>query len=283
MQSKIEAKQENLTSILKQYDRLLIAFSGGVDSTYLLAVAHAQLQSKVLAVTDRSPLHSQRETQFAVKFAQQFHIPHLLIDIPILEINAFQSNPVDRCYWCKQTLIKKLIEIADKQKIHHIAHGANMDDLDDFRPGLRAAQESGIVAPLIAAELTKAEIRKASKAMQLETWNKPSMACLASRVPYGTPITQKLLEQIEQAETVLMHHGFIACRVRHHGEIARIELDPKDVGKILEPRVRTSIVHQLRKLGFSHIAVDLEGYSQGRLNRSHLEAHYRRISVSSPK
>ena len=257
-----------MVSILKTYDSLLIAFSGGVDSTYLLAVAHEVLPSKVLAVTDTSPLHPQREIGFAIQFARDLGIVHKLIETPIIQTPPFESNPPDRCYWCKKMMIQKLIEIGSNQNIEHIAHGANLDDLDDYRPGLKAAQEAGIIAPLMEAELTKADIRMASRAKKLVTWNKPSMACLASRIPYGQAITISLLEKIDQAESILVQHGFHACRVRHHGDVARIELEPEDISRLLQPPIKDSIVQRFRELGYLHIAVDLEGYVQGGMNRS---------------
>ena len=268
MKKELERKEKRLISILKGYDTLLVAFSGGVDSTYLLAVAHDVMPAKVLAVTDQSPLHPEREISFAIQFARQLGVAHRLIESPIIDTQPFASNPVDRCYWCKKTIIEQLIDIGAEKNIRYIAHGANMDDLDDYRPGFKAAQEAGIVAPLLDAEMTKSDIRMASKSRGLITWNKPSMACLASRLPYGQPITEKGLKTIDRAETVLHAQGFHTCRVRHHGDVARIELDPNDIEQIMIPHIRESIVAQFRKLGFLHVSVDLEGYAQGRMNRS---------------
>jgi uncharacterized protein len=178
------------------------------------------------------------------------------------------ANPPDRCYTCKQLIFGEIIRIAASIGMERVAHGVNLDDLGDYRPGLKAAEEMGVVAPLAEAGLTKADIRALSRRMRLPTWNKPSMACLASRIPYGRPITPEALKMVEAAEEVLQRLGFYGCRVRHHGEVARIEVVPGDLKKTMHPEVRAEILESLRKIGFRHVAVDLEGYVQGSLNRA---------------
>jgi uncharacterized protein len=180
----------------------------------------------------------------------------------------FTANTKDRCYLCKKHLMEELLKIAGRRGIQHVAHGANIDDLNDYRPGFAAAQEMGIKAPMVDAKLTKNDIRRLSKQMNLITWNKPAMACLASRIPYGTLITEKDLKMVDQAEQVLFGLGFIGCRVRMHDKVARIEVDTGDIERLIHKKTRSVIVEKLRKIGFSHVAVDLEGYRQGSLNRA---------------
>jgi uncharacterized protein len=181
---------------------------------------------------------------------------------------GFIANPPDRCYTCKQLIFAEIIRIAASMGMKRVAHGVNLDDLGDYRPGLKAAEEMGVMAPLAEAGLTKADIRVLSRRMRLPTWNKPSMACLASRIPYGRPITPEALKMVEAAEEVLQRLGFYGCRVRHHGEVARIEVVPGDLKKAMHPEVRADILESLRTIGFRHVAVDLEGYVQGSLNRA---------------
>ena len=178
----------------------------------------------------------------------------------------FKANTKDRCYICKRYLFEDLLKIAFNMGIEHVAHGANVDDLEDFRPGFAAAEEMGIKAPLVDAGLTKDDIRSLSKQMNLKTWNKPPMACLASRIPYGTPITDRDLKMVEQAEQVILGLGFTACRVRLHSNVARIEVDPGEIEKMLDKGIRSAIIGKLREIEFSHAAVDMEGYRQGSMN-----------------
>jgi pyridinium-3,5-biscarboxylic acid mononucleotide sulfurtransferase len=260
-------KRDRLISILKGYGSLLVAYSGGVDSSFLLAVAHEALKNNLLAVTAASPLHPEWETREAADFANILGVEHMIIQSRIMHRADFISNTKERCYLCKKDLIEDLLEIAHARNIEHVAHGANVDDLSDYRPGFTATQEMGIKAPLVDANLTKDDIRRLSKQMNLTTWNKPQMACLASRIPYGTSITIKALKMIEQAEQVMYGLGIIGCRVRIHGKVARIEVDAGDIERILDPKTRSVILEKFRKIGFSHVAVDLEGYCQGSMNR----------------
>ena len=260
-------KRDHLFSILEEYGSLVIAYSGGVDSSFLLAVAHEALKKNLIAVTARSPVHPEWERQSATAFARQLGVEHIIIQSREMSRLEFRSNTKDRCYFCKKYLCEDLLKIAGDRGIEHVAHGANVDDFDDFRPGFTAAREMGITAPLVDAGLTKNDIRRLSKQMNLNTWNKPSMACLATRIPYGIPITPKDLKMVEQGEQVLWGYGFTGCRVRKHGNVARIEVDTGEVERFLDQEIRSAIVEKFRKIGFFHVAVDLEGYRQGSMNR----------------
>lgn len=261
-------KKDHLRSTLKGYGSLLVAYSGGVDSSFLLAVAHEALNKNLLAVTSASPLHPEREIREAIDFAKLLGVEHMVIQSREMQRGDFISNTKERCYLCKKYLIEELLKISNHRNIQHVAHGANIDDLSDYRPGFAAAQEMGIKAPLVDAGLTKNDIRRLSKQMNLITWNKPPMACLATRIPYGTSITIKDLKMIEQAEQVLTNIGFTGCRVRVHDKVARIEVDAGDIERIIDRKTRSLIVEKLRKIGFIHVAVDLEGYCQGSMNRA---------------
>lgn len=260
-------KKEVLENILRGYGALLIAFSGGVDSTLLLAVARRVLGDNVLAVTYASPFHSDREIKEAVEVGKLLEVPHLVVNTPDIESREVVMNPKDRCYYCKKQMGLVLSRIAAEKNIKTIAHGANLDDQRDHRPGHRAAEEMGWVAPLVAAAMTKADIRLISKEMGLPTWNKPAMACLATRIPYGTPITKEALEQVAAAEAVLWDVGFSTSRVRHHGEVARIEVPADELSRFLDETLKLDIIQKFRELGFQYISLDLEGYVQGSMNR----------------
>jgi len=266
MGTAINQKKEHLLSIIKEYGSLLVAFSGGVDSTFLLAVAREALKDNLAAVTSKSPVHPLREHQAAADFAKNLGVDHLIIQSREMSRPDFLVNNKDRCYICKKYIFEDLLKIARDKGIEYVAHGANIDDLQDFRPGFAAADEMEIKAPLVDAGLTKDDIRTLSMEMNLATWNKPSMACLATRIPYGTPITKKALNMVEQAEYIILDLGFTACRVRLHGTTARIEIDSGEIEKMLDPGRRSAIIEKLKEIGFSHISVDLEGYRQGSMN-----------------
>ena len=261
-------KKQVLLDNLIALDSLIVAFSGGVDSTFLLAVAHEALGKKVIAVTAQSILYPQREIEEAVAFARLHGIEQVLLASEASCLPEFQANTPERCYVCKKYLFGRLMEIAAQRGIRFVAHAANMDDFDDFRPGWNAAVERGVIAPLVDARLTKEEIRFLSKEMGLSTWDKPSMACLASRIPYGEPITETKLRMIGEAEKELASHGFIQYRVRHHGPVARVELQASDMNRIMEPKIKERIVAKLKELGFLYVTLDLEGYAMGSMNRA---------------
>lgn len=268
MSNPIESKKQRLAQWITERDSLLVAFSGGVDSTFLLAMAHEGLGNRVVAATAGSPIHPEWETRDAVAFTRERQIHHIVFPSDELQDQKFVSNDPERCYHCKKRLVQRLFKIAAEKGIHDVAHGANMDDLTDYRPGFRATEEEGVAAPLVEAQLNKKEIRALSKAMGLSTWNKTAMACLATRIPYGIAITEKRLKMVSDSERFLRDMGIEDCRVRHHGSVARIEVGQSDFERVMSGKLKSGIVEHLRGLGFEHVALDLEGYIEGKMNRS---------------
>jgi len=260
-------KKAHLIELLRDAGSLLVAFSGGADSSLLLAIAHETLGEDAVAVTAVSEIYPVREREEAVEFARQRGLDHIVLESEETGLPAFVSNGADRCYHCKKHLFEKLLKVAEQRGIRHVVHGANMDDLKDYRPGLQAAEEMGIKAPLLSAGFNKQDIRDLSKQMGLPTWDKPAMACLASRIPYGSPITAEKLKMIDEAEAFLLERGVRQCRVRHHGPVARIEVKSSDLKRIVDDDLRKDMVRKFRDIGFSYIAVDLEGYVSGSMNR----------------
>ncbi|QTA92709.1 ATP-dependent sacrificial sulfur transferase LarE [Desulfonema magnum] len=262
-----ELKYQNLQNILKALGRVLIAFSGGVDSTLLLKVAKDILGDDVLAVTVSSETTPRCEQQDAICFAKASDAEHLLVKSHEMDLPEFVKNPLDRCYICKKSRFSDLLKLAHEKGFPYVADGENHDDQSDYRPGSRAAQELGIRSPLKAAGLTKAEIRLLSKKLNLPTWDKPAYACLASRIPYHSPITAEKLRQVDEAEEFLRGLGLSPqLRVRHYNDTARIECEPKDIPKIAESTLRSHIVTHFKSLRFKFITLDLEGYHMGSLN-----------------
>ena len=241
-----------------------VAFSGGVDSTLLLRVAHDVLGDKAIAVTISSSLFPKRELAEAEAFCRENCINHVLLPIDELAIDGFRNNPPDRCYLCKRELFTRLLAVAREHGLAHVIEGSNMDDLGDYRPGLKAIDELGIKSPLRHAGLTKQEIRDISRELGLPTWEKPSYACLASRFVYGETITPEKLIMVERAENLLLELGFRQMRVRIHGNLARIEVMPEDFGKAVALRER--IHSELKGFGFTYAALDLAGYRTGSMN-----------------
>lgn len=260
-----EEKLGKLKQLLEETESVLIAYSGGVDSAFLLKVARDVLGDRVVAVTARSPTYPEREYLEAQELARRLGVRFLSTSTDELSRQEFVSNAPDRCYWCKRGLFEKLREIARREHIRWVAEGSNFDDLKDFRPGWKAAQEIGVRSPLCEVELTKEEIRLLSRKLGLSTWDKAPFACLASRIPYGTAITREVLEKINRAEESLLSLGLRQVRVRHHGEIARIEVEPQDMEEIV--RRREEAAGRLKALGYLYIVLDLEGYQSGSLNR----------------
>ena len=268
MQASIEAKKKILIGILKSYQTLAVALSGGVDSALLLAEAHDILGDRLIAVTARSPIHPEQEIADAASFCNDLGVAHRVIDTAELDQADFLANTPQRCFVCKMTMFGQIKKILREKGVEYLVHGANADDNNDYRPGLHAARELGVGAPLMDAGLTKHEIRLLAKDRGLRVWNKPAMACLATRIPYGTPITNRLIEQIRQAEMVLDSAGFKGCRVRHHGAIARLEVPLDQLVRLMSDPTRGRLVAKLQALGFSHVCVDLEGYVRGSMNRA---------------
>ncbi len=259
-------KYKKLIELLALMKRVLVAFSGGVDSTLLLKAARDTLGENVLAVTAVSEIQTKEETEQARSSARELDVEHILVQTNEMKDSRFVSNPENRCYYCKKMIFNELIRIAKKRKIPFIADGSNADDRNNIRPGRQALEELGIRSPLAEAGLTKEDIRLLSRKLSLPTWDKPALACLASRIPFGTPITVEKLRRIEQAESFLRKKGLRQVRVRDHGEIARIEVLPEDFPLFTNIRFSGEIVDRLRSLGYLYIALDLRGYLSGSLH-----------------
>jgi len=261
-------KQEKLKKLLASFEKALIAYSGGVDSTYLLYLAKQALgKESVLAVIARSFTYPKDEVKFAVEQSKKLRVRYQLINTDEFSQIKFLNNDRNRCYYCKKELFTKLKELAQKEKIKYILDGSNFDDLKDYRPGSRARKELGVQSPLQEVRLTKKEIRWLSKRAGLSTWNKPAFACLASRVPYGMKITPEIILRIERAEKFLKNLGFTQVRVRHHDPLARIEIEKTEINKMLSQNTRNQIVKKFEKLGYRFVCLDLKGYRAGSLNQ----------------
>ncbi len=278
------SKYEKLKNILQEMGGVLVAFSGGVDSTFLLKTAHEVLGKNVLAVIASSETYPPKEKEEAIRLAQKFSIRYKVIETKELESSDFANNPPERCYFCKKELFSKLKDIAEAEGISYILDGSNYEDKADFRPGMRAGEELGIRSPLKEAHLGKSEIRQLSKRSSLSTWNKPSLACLSSRFPYYTKIETKNLKKVAQAEEFLRKLGFVQVRVRHHGQIARIEIEPSEFPKITEKKIREAVVKSFKKFGYIYIALDLAGFRSGSMNEPlNLASGKRRERKRKPK
>lgn len=265
MEQQIEQKYEKLGDILRSMDKVVVAFSGGVDSAFLLKAALEFLgKDRVLAITADSETYPEREKHEAIALASEIGAPHEVIHTSELNIPGYAENPTNRCYFCKNSLFDHLIPIAEARGYKHLVFGAIADDLGEHRPGLQAAHERGVRAPLLEAGIKKSEIRHLSRKFGLKTWDKPSFACLSSRIPYGELITAQKLSMIDQAEDFLIQLGFRQVRVRQHDTLARIEVPASELAEVLA--VAETVQAKLKEIGYAYVTLDLKGYRSGSLN-----------------
>jgi uncharacterized protein len=262
----LEDKEAALGLAIQRLPSLIVAYSGGVDSAYLAYAAHRTIGASVLCVTADSPSYPERHRTLARRLAEQYGFTHLVIQTGEMARPEYRANPANRCYFCKHELYTQLSAIARERGIPVIADGSNADDRGDYRPGRQAAREFGVRSPLDEVGLTKDEIRELSRRAGLPTWDEPASACLSSRIPYFSEVTDEKLRMIERAENVLRDLGFRVCRVRHHDTIARLELGRDEVARALEPATAETIDRELRAIGYAHVTVDLRGYRLGSLN-----------------
>ena len=261
-------KFRKLKEILRAYETIAIAYSGGVDSTFLLKTAADVLGERVLAVTASAPFVPDRELKETKRFCEENQIRQIVITSDVLDSDTFRKNPPNRCYYCKRDLFGKMLAEAEKNGIRYIAEGSNMDDTGDYRPGMQAIRELGVKSPLQEAELYKSEIRVLSKELGLPTWDKQSFACLASRFVYGEAITAEKLAMVDRAEQKLLDLGFRQFRVRLHGKLARIEVLPEEIERLAAPGIREGLYAGLKAIGFDYVTLDLGGYRTGSMNET---------------
>ena len=267
MDQSVEEKFIKLREIFLSMEKVVVAYSGGVDSTLLLRVAKESLrEGNVVAVTALSPLYPDRELAGAKKMAQEMGVKHILIESNELEIEGFSKNPSNRCYFCKKELFEEMQNLARKEAISFVVEGSTLDDEKDHRPGRRAIQELGIRSPLQEARFTKEDVRELSRTLGLPTWDKPSFACLASRFPYGEEITPEGLRMVDEAENFLFSLGFKQVRVRHYQSLARIEVYPEEMSRLMNGSLREKVVNCLKKIGYRYVTLDLQGFRSGSMN-----------------
>jgi len=264
----MDAKFQRLTQLLGESERLLVAFSAGVDSTFLLKAAHMAIGARAIALTAASPTVPPGELDAAKNFAESLGCRHIVLDSHELTNPSFSQNPVNRCFFCKDELYRISRAEADKLGIETIVDGTNLDDLKDHRPGLKAADEWGVRHPLVEAEMTKDEIRRYSRELSLPTWDKPSSPCLSSRFPYGTEINPQRLKQVGNCELFMKQLGFREFRVRYHGDLARIEVSQHEIDRLFDKSIREAIVKKFKEVGFNFVSLDLQGFRSGSLNEA---------------
>jgi pyridinium-3,5-biscarboxylic acid mononucleotide sulfurtransferase len=262
----LDAKLTKMREIFSPMRSVIVAFSGGVDSTFVLKVAYETIGDRVLALTTTSPTMPDEDRESALTMAQVIGARHLIVESNELEIPGYSANPLNRCYLCKHNLFTVCEAKAAELGIDNIVDGLNLDDLHDYRPGMQAASEKRVRHPLVEAELSKAEIRELSRTMRLPTWDRPASPCLSSRFPYGTEITPEGLAKVAAGERILHAMGFKVARVRFHGEVARLELERSEIARIFETQIRDTVEREFKKIGFRFVAIDLKGFRSGSLN-----------------
>ena len=262
----VNNKLIELKKLLSEMHSIVVAYSGGVDSTFLAKVATDTLGDRALVVTAKSPSLAEDELKLAMSIAKKNKMNHLVIETNELKNPNYKVNDLKRCYYCKQELYQDLIKIAEDRQLKYIVNGANLDDLGDYRPGMNAANDFGVRSPLIEVSLRKVDIRLVSRELSLPTFNKPAQPCLASRIPYGKEVSVDVLSQIEQAEKYIKNLGIDVVRVRHYGELARIEVEPINFQKLLNSTTKNAVTRYFKKLGFKDVSLDPEGYRTGSLN-----------------
>jgi pyridinium-3,5-biscarboxylic acid mononucleotide sulfurtransferase len=267
LNKKAEKKYRSLKAGLKSMGSVLVAFSGGVDSTFLLKVASDELKDRVVAVTARSLSFPEREIKKAIEIAKNLKVRHFIIESNELKNPDYIKNDINRCYYCKTELFEDLKKTASKEGLNYIVDGQNYDDIGDYRPGMKAAEEAGVRSPLKDSRMTKIDIRTLSRKLGLPNWDSPSFACLSSRIPYGTEIDKVVLERIDFLENFLLNLGFTQVRVRHHEKIARIEITEEEMIKFSIGSMRMQVINEFKKQGYLYVTLDLEGYKTGSMNK----------------
>ncbi len=277
MDRNLQHKYDILQGKLKEIPGLAVAFSGGVDSAFLLYAAHQALNDQVIALTARMVSVGEDENRAVVSFCEQYQIRQFFLDVDVLGIEGYAQNPKNRCYLCKKEIFGRIIQAAQEYGVHVVAEGSNLDDQSVYRPGLRAIRELGVISPLQEAGLKKSEIRSLSREFGLKTWDKPSLSCLATRFPYGEQLTEEKFSRVASAEKMLRDFGFSQIRVRVHGSMARIELLPEEFGKLLDEKTREEILAQFSSLGFLCVTLDLKGFRSGSMDELSRERIYRPV------